>query len=520
MENYIINLKLLYLFIIFTIGFSITGENIYDNSWALIIGIDKYHNVQKLNYAVDDAESIKDILRDSYNFPSKNISILINEEATKPNILKSFSEITKNAKENDRVLVFFAGHGETMDLPGGGEKGYLIPVEGDAEELYLTSIPMDELREIALMSEAKHMLYLVDACYGGIAAVGSRGLEPQQTPDYINKVTKFQSRQVITAGGRGEKVIEKPEWGHSAFTLNLLRGLKDGAADYNADGFITANELGMYLSDKVSTDSENQQTPQYGRMTSQEGEFIFVYSENTIINQDISSVSSDEKLDLLIAKIDKLESQNKNVEVVDEDEEEYYDDESDFSITYDEEDYDDDKDDKDIGWKTNSEVWFYVQYIKSNTYNKILPNFNRVSIGGAYNFYKKMYVNVAYSHYYDKDVNKSWLKIDPQYFEAQGIQFGLTIPIINHNLETQVSYSLCNSQYDIDGEFEDDFGDRKLGHNIAINLLGTWAEDDDSSFRFLLNFGYDINDLINESNEKLLNGLAIGFGFQFVSVDY
>ncbi|MDP6570341.1 MAG: hypothetical protein QGF57_03785, partial [Candidatus Marinimicrobia bacterium] len=88
------------------------------------------------------------------------------------------------------------------------------------------------------------------------------------------------------------------------------------------------------------------------------------------------------------------------------------------------------------------------------------------------------------------------------------------------NLETQVSYSLCNSQYDIDGEFEDDFGDRKLGHNIAINLLGTWAEDDDSSFRFLLNFGYDINDLINESNEKLLNGLAIGFGFQFVSVDY
>jgi hypothetical protein len=391
-----------------------------------------------------------------------------------------------------------------MDLPGGGEKGYLIPVEGDAEELYLTSIPMDELREIALMSEAKHMLYLVDACYGGIAAVGSRGLEPQKTPNFINKVTKFQSRQVITAGGRGEKVIEKPEWGHSAFTLNLIRGLKDGAADYNGDQVITANELGMFLSDKVSTDSGNQQTPQYGRMTSdEEGEFIFVYSENTIINQDVKSVSSDEKLDLLIAKIDKLESQNKNVEVVDEDDDEDKDDE----------------DDKDDGWHTDSEVWFYVQYIKSNTYNKILPNFNRFSIGGAYNFYKGMYVNVAYSHYYDKDVNKSWFKIDPQYFEAQGIQFGLTIPIIYHYLETQISYSLCNAQYDIDGEFEADFIDRKLGHNIAINLLGTWDEDDDSDFRFLLNFGYDINDLINENNENLLSGLAIGFGFQVVGVD-
>ena len=505
MKNYIIKLKLLNVFMIVTIGFSITTEDIYDNSWALIIGIDKYQNVQKLNYAVDDAESIKEILNNSFHFPSDNISILINEEATKQNILKSFSEITKNAKANDRVLVFFAGHGETMDLPGGGEKGYLIPVDGDSEELYLTSIPMDELREIALMSEAKHMLYLVDACYGGIAAVGSRGLEPQKTPDFINKVTKFQSRQVITAGGRGEKVIEKPEWGHSAFTLNLIRGLKDGAADYNADGFITANELGMFLSDKVSTDSGNQQTPQYGRMTSQEGEFIFVYSENTIINQDVKSVYSDEKLDLLIAKIDKLESQNKKEEVVDENDIEI----KDFV----------DVTSENVGFKANSEVWFYIQYIKSNTYNKILPNFNRLSIGGAYNFYKRMYVNIAYSHYYDKDVNKSWFKIDPQYFEAQGIQFGLTIPIINHYLETQVSYSLCNGQYDTDGEFEADFIDRKLGHNIAINLLGTWDEDDDSDFRFLLNIGYDINDLMNENNENLLDGLAIGFGFQVVGVD-
>ena len=77
--------------LLFSIGFSITTEDIYDNSWALIIGIDKYQNVQKLNYAVDDAESIKKILEGSFHFPLDNISILINEEATKQNILKSFS---------------------------------------------------------------------------------------------------------------------------------------------------------------------------------------------------------------------------------------------------------------------------------------------------------------------------------------------------------------------------------------------------------------------------------------------
>ena len=264
--------------LLFAYGLALTTADIYDNSWALIIGIDKYENVQKLNYAVDDAESIKDILINSFDFPEENVSLLINEEATKQNIIKSFSKITKDAEANDRVIVFFAGHGETMDLPGGGEKGYLIPVEGDSKDLYVTAIPMDELNQISLMSKAKHMLYLVDACYGGIAAVGSRGLSPNKSSNFINKVAKFQSRQVITAGGRGEKVIEKAEWGHSAFTLNIIRGLQDGAADMNYDGYITANELGMFLSNRVSIDSQNQQTPQYGRMTSQEGEFIFVFN--------------------------------------------------------------------------------------------------------------------------------------------------------------------------------------------------------------------------------------------------
>ena len=128
-----------------------------------------------------------------------------------------------------------------------------------------------------------------------------------------------------------------------------------------------------------------------------------------------------------------------------------------------------------------------------------------------------MYLNVAYSHYYDKDVNKSWFKIDPKYFEALGVQFGLTFPIITNSFQTQISYSLCNSQYDIDGEFESNFIDRKLGHHIALNLLGLWDEDDYSGFRFLLNLGYDLNDIMNENNDKLFDDLSFGFGFQFVS---
>ena len=276
--------------LLFTYGLTLTTEDIYDNSYALIIGIDKYQNVQNLNYAVKDAESIHDILVNTFDFPEFNIKLLKNEEATKQNILKSFSDITKKADYKDRVLIYFAGHGATDDLPEGGEMGYLLPVDGDNDDLFLSSIAMDDLKRISLMSKAKHLLYLVDACYGGIAAIGSRGLDSKSTPNFIEKITKNKSRQIITAGGRGEEVIEKSEWGHSAFTLNLIRGLKEGNADLNADSYITANELGMFLREKVTIDSENQQTPQYGRMTSQEGEFVFVYGSDD--NKQTISLSS------------------------------------------------------------------------------------------------------------------------------------------------------------------------------------------------------------------------------------
>ena len=101
---------------------------------------------------------------------------------------------------------------------------------------------MAELKSLALMSKAKHVLYLIDACYGGLAVVGSRGLNPGNTNNYIDKIIKNNARQIITAGSEDEEVIEKDEWQHTAFTKNILSALEDKKADQNNDGFITGTE--------------------------------------------------------------------------------------------------------------------------------------------------------------------------------------------------------------------------------------------------------------------------------------
>ena len=53
--------------LLFAYGVALTTEDIYDNSWALIIGINKYENVQKLDFAADDAIAMKEILIESFN---------------------------------------------------------------------------------------------------------------------------------------------------------------------------------------------------------------------------------------------------------------------------------------------------------------------------------------------------------------------------------------------------------------------------------------------------------------------
>ena len=262
-----------------------TAENsrfladLYSDSWAVIIGINDYKHMPKLNYAVNDAVDIKEMLISKYNFKADHIKMILNDEASKNNITQSFHQLLKKAGEKDRVLVFFAGHGDTYTLPDGGEMGYLIPVDGNPNELYLTSIPMSEIYEIAQMSYAKHILYLIDACYGGLALASTRGLA-KSTPNFLKKITSEKGRQIITAGGKDEQVIERSEWGHSAFTKNLLVGLGKKAADIDDDGVITTHELGRFMSERVYNETDGFHTPQTGRIGTEMGEFIFFNSDD------------------------------------------------------------------------------------------------------------------------------------------------------------------------------------------------------------------------------------------------
>ena len=299
--------------LLFAFGLAITTDKVYDNSWALVVGINDYQNENILNlrYAVEDALSIKNMLINQYGFPRKNVRYLIDQEATRSNILKAMSNLTEAAGENDRVVFYFAGHGETEPLGlEEGDMGFLLPFDGDIDHLLFSAIDMDNLTKISKLSEAKHMLFLVDACYGGLAAMNTRSIKTN-TPNYLDKVIKENARQIITAGGKDEQVLEKDDWQHSAFTKNILSGLEEKKADSDEDGFITGSELGLYLQRRVSIDTDNFQTPHITRLSTHEGEVIF---RTKVDEKGVEDLSTQELINKLLLQFNQ-QSQNNQFQI-------------------------------------------------------------------------------------------------------------------------------------------------------------------------------------------------------------
>ncbi|WP_295566425.1 polysaccharide deacetylase family protein [uncultured Stenotrophomonas sp.] len=243
----------------------------YEKSWAIVVGIDNYARWPKLEYASHDAQAVADTLTGQFGFPSSQVIVLKNEQATRNNILAAFHDRLADDRtgKNDRVFVFFAGHGATRQLASGRDLGYIIPVDSDPKEFATDAIAMTDIQNIAESMQAKHVMFVMDACYSGLGL--TRG--GPSSSSFLRENARRSARQMLTAGGADQQVADAGPNGHSVFTWVLLQALA-GKGDLNGDGLITGTELAAYVAPAVSAVSH--QTPAFGSLPgSQGGEFVF-----------------------------------------------------------------------------------------------------------------------------------------------------------------------------------------------------------------------------------------------------
>ncbi|MDT8999379.1 caspase family protein [Paucibacter sp. APW11] len=260
---------------------ALAGAALYRDSHALIIGIDQYQRWPRLAHAARDARAMREALEKNFGFRSENISLLLDGEATRANILRALNGLvserdSKKVRRDDRVFVFFAGHGSTRRLPSGREIGYVIPVDAGLDDLQTDAIAMPQLQEVGEALPAKHALFIIDACYSGLGL--TRGAAAGGNGNFIKDNARRIGRQMMTAGGADQQVADDGPGGHSVFTWTLLQALA-GKADLNGDGLITATELAAYVAPAVSAIAH--QTPAFGSLPGSEGgEFVFELAAN------------------------------------------------------------------------------------------------------------------------------------------------------------------------------------------------------------------------------------------------
>ncbi len=130
----------------------------YSDSYALIVGINKFKHAPPLEFAINDAQTISETLIKKFGFPEDHVKLLINKEATRRNIMSAYMSYSKSGTEiNDRILIFYAGHGYT-EAGARGEIGFLVPHDGNRNNLS-TLIRWDEFTYNADLISAKHILF-------------------------------------------------------------------------------------------------------------------------------------------------------------------------------------------------------------------------------------------------------------------------------------------------------------------------------------------------------------------------
>jgi len=209
--------------------------------------------------------------------------------------LTEIENLQENCDPASRLLVFLACHGsDEFD-------GFFMPFDY-VKGRYHTAIPMGDFVRLAeRWHNPLHVLFIFDCCYSGKALLTPKfgslcrwTVAPKNDKFTESKVVSFPTKeqanrdtddeeskmlplnlpaiQCMTAGASDELADERFSHGGGVFTKYLLDGLRGAAFTQN---WLSARRLTAWIAKKMKSDKKVKQVPQFGCLTSGNGEFVF-----------------------------------------------------------------------------------------------------------------------------------------------------------------------------------------------------------------------------------------------------
>lgn len=208
---------------------------------ALLVGINEYRTANPLNGCVSDVEGMAELLTGTFGFNARNVKRLTDAKATKEAITEHLERMIDGAKDGDRLVFHFSGHGSyTADDDGDEERGAdellcLADMDFKDPDTYLTD---DDLRRYTQRLPAGvRLLVVLDCCHSGtgtrFAPQPGPAAPPPFVPRFIIPPAEVQSRVRARRGMNSMRAIVKVELNHV-----LLAGCRDDqtSADAYLDG--------------------------------------------------------------------------------------------------------------------------------------------------------------------------------------------------------------------------------------------------------------------------------------------
>lgn len=275
---------------------------------ALVVGIDRYRNIRSLQGSVADANDIGNALKKR---GVRNLTLLLDAEASRDRILGTLDRIVQQAKRDDLVIVTFAGHGgreqwgqvRPPGIPAGNPREVFLlsdvnlpNVEGTIDERLggsarerIAGAEMNA-RLGALHAKGVRTIFVADTCHGGglvgerkallsTNAISYRYIPPYSIgdkadplaavlgalPEPVDMDKAFPDLTFLAAVERTHQSPEVPipkgsNTRRGALSYAFARVI-DGSAMLGQSGAITRGELVDYVNLTIRTHAENLQEP-------------------------------------------------------------------------------------------------------------------------------------------------------------------------------------------------------------------------------------------------------------------
>lgn len=248
------------------------------NRYALVVGIGKFkYPINPLQYAATDAQNFYNYLIDPRKggFQRQNVTLLINEYATRDRIQDALNKIRNTAERDDLVVVYFSSHGAPPDK---GAATNIVTYDTNPTpppNIWWTSLNEKILKEFIDNLRSLRLVMILDTCYSNGAYKEIPGFLP--------------------AGGKSLGVTSTNEgYGISEQYAKRLIGAKDlvivdespkSQGGQKSPEFMSDDGWGKVL---ISASSENEQSFESEQLK----QSIFTYYFIDGLNKNNGSVKS------------------------------------------------------------------------------------------------------------------------------------------------------------------------------------------------------------------------------------